>query len=280
MSPETLRKVLSDVVPFGDEFTFHIMGEPTAHPQFAEMVEIAGELSAPLTLTSNGTLVYRKAVADALLNPTVRQVNFSLQSWTSNFGYDKLGGYLDKITEFVARAEKERPDLYINLRLWNHGSDEETQLHNAHFLQPLSQAFGVSLEGIKPNILTRKSHKIRNRLYLHFDSRFEWPSVKDPVRSKVGFCYALKNQIGILADGTVVPCCFDKEGQVSVGNLSTHSFREVLDSERAVKLRKAFDSYQLTEDLCQKCTYISRFDSKLSFLKPEYAEKFELPTIG
>lgn len=273
MSTDMLRKVLSDVVPFGDEFTFHIMGEPTAHPEFAKMVSIAGEFNAPLTLTTNGTLVYRQAIADALLHPTVRQVNFSLQSWTSNFGYEKLGGYLEKVLAFVARAERERPDLYVNLRLWNFGSDEETQLHNAHFLGPLSKAFGVPLEGVRPDVRTRKSHKIRNRLYLHFDSRFEWPSRKDPVRSKIGFCYALKNQIGVLADGTVVPCCLDKEGQVPVGNLTTHTFQEVLDSERAVSLKKAFDSYQLTEDLCQKCTYISRFDSKLGFLKPDYHER-------
>ena len=104
-----------------------------------------------------------------------------------------------------------------------------------------------------------KSKKIWNRLSLHFDSRFEWPSLDTPLVGDKGTCHGLKGHIGILADGTVVPCCLDKEGQIPLGNCLTQSLGSILMSERAVNMRKGFDNGVLVEELCRHCSYIKRF---------------------
>ena len=34
-----------------------------------------------------------------------------------------------------------------------------------------------------------------------------------------GYCHALKDQLAILVDGTIVPCCLDNNGDINLGNI-------------------------------------------------------------
>jgi radical SAM protein with 4Fe4S-binding SPASM domain len=68
--------------------------------------------------------------------------------------------------------------------------------------------------------------------------------------------------MGILADGTVVPCCLDKEGVINLGNCSAKRIDHIMRSPRAKALRDGFKNGILVEDLCRKCTYIERFDGQ------------------
>jgi radical SAM protein with 4Fe4S-binding SPASM domain len=263
MSAGELKNIFEQGRNYTEQFTLHVLGEPTAHPEFVSFIKIAEEMQAPLNITTNGILTHVPQIQEALLNPTVQQVNFSLQSWTANFKIEKVLSYLNRIFEFIDRAQKVRPDLYINLRLWNFGSPEESLLSNLHFLKPLSEKFGKDLTLLNTNVEMKKSHKIEGCIYLHFDSRFEWPDPAQPVRSQTGYCYGLKNHIGILANGTVVPCCLDSNGYINLGNINEKPLEEILSGPRAKKVYHGFEKHQLIEDLCQKCTYIARFDSKL-----------------
>jgi len=80
-----------------------------------------------------------------------------------------------------------------------------------------------------------------------------------PVQGERGTCPALKNQFGILADGTVIPCCLDKDGVVDLGNCSDQSIQEILNSDRARTMLDGFKQRKLVEPLCQRCTFNKRF---------------------
>ena len=67
------------------------------------------------------------------------------------------------------------------------------------------------------------------------------------------FCKALLKQIGILADGTLVPCCLDHNGDVALGNLLKQSLEEILASPRAQAMIEGFKHHQATEPLCETC---------------------------
>jgi radical SAM protein with 4Fe4S-binding SPASM domain len=127
--------------------------------------------------------------------------------------------------------------------------------HICEFFQvPINEKIDVSF---------KKSKNIQGRIYFHFDSRFKWPSLMDPLISEHGFCHALSQQIGIHADGTVIPCCLDKEAGIPLGNILEQGFEEILNSEKLIKMREGFKKHLLTEELCRKCTYIKRFEKKL-----------------
>jgi radical SAM protein with 4Fe4S-binding SPASM domain len=109
------------------------------------------------------------------------------------------------------------------------------------------------------DVKSEKSIKIKNRLYLHYDTEFIWPDLDLPIIGTKGTCLGLKSHFGILADGTVVPCCLDKEAAIVLGNVSDTDIQKILQGPKALAVREGFRKKILVEDLCQRCNYIERF---------------------
>lgn len=104
-------------------------------------------------------------------------------------------------------------------------------------------------------------YRLCDNLYLEFDRKFEWPNFENDIRNSKNeeekkrevFCKALIKQIGVLADGTLVPCCLDHNGDVALGNLLHQSLEEILSSERAQAMTEGFKHHTATEALCENC---------------------------
>ena len=62
-----------------------------------------------------------------------------------------------------------------------------------------------------------------------------------------------------ICDGTVVPCCLDKEAVISLGNCLSENLTDILSSSRAIRMKEGFKQGKLVEELCQRCDYITRF---------------------
>jgi organic radical activating enzyme len=281
MSPALFEQVLIQAKPLVDEITLHLMGEPMAHPQFETLVEIAEKQELPIHLTTNGTLIASQGKAndrlksrtEKLLSPAIRQVNFSVQSWFDNYPVEKATSILVEILDFIERGLKERPELYINLRLWNLTDDQEFETQNPILFEFLCSRFQFQIQD-RVDVRRKKSVRVTGRLYLHFDSRFEWPHMSHPVVRDQGYCHALKSHFGVLADGTVVPCCLDKEAAIPLGKFTgetSNQLKQILNSPRAKNLRDGFDRFEAREALCQRCTFIDRFDRKKEQKKPPQA---------
>ena len=97
--------------------------------------------------------------------------------------------------------------------------------------------------------------RLERHIILHQAKRFTWPSLKTPIVSKKGFCHALKEQVGILSDGTLVPCCLDTNGDINLGNVLESSFENLIKTERFLKLKQGFQSGEKIENLCQRCEF-------------------------
>ena len=69
----------------------------------------------------------------------------------------------------------------------------------------------------------------------------------------------LKQHFGILADGVVVPCCLDGEGDIPLGNVFTGELSEILSAPRARAIVEGFRRRAAVEPLCQTCSYKNRF---------------------
>lgn len=266
LSTADFRKILKQVLPHTEQVCLHLMGEPLAHPEFREILNICDEENATIHLTTNGTFLSKYGFETFFKSKCLRQINFSLHSFKDNFPGQDMRPYLYDILQFSKEALKERPELYINYRLWNLPDPTGTKKENQDIVDHVCEFFQVPLNE-RVDVGFKKSKNIVGRTYFHFDTRFEWPNFSDPERGEKGFCHALSQQIGIHADGTVVPCCLDKEAGIPLGNVLETSFEEVLRSPRLVKMRDGFRQHILTEELCRKCTYIQRFDKKLPLQK-------------
>ena len=104
----------------------------------------------------------------------------------------------------------------------------------------------------------RGNRRLAPGLFLESAQKFDWPS-PDAAEGPVQFCHALRQQIAVLCDGTVVPCCLDGEGRMALGNLLTQQLPDILNTPRAQTIREGFSRRRPAEGLCRRCGYAQRF---------------------
>lgn len=259
LSIEQFTNILDQASPLADEICLHLMGEPMMHPNFDEILDICEHKGVKIKLTTNGILI-PKFFEKILNSKSIRQINFSLQSYMDNFPNKNLDEYLGNILRFSQNACALRPDLYINLRLWTlkEGDSEYEEV-----LSVIENSFDVKIKR-KVDVTNYRSKKIKGRVYVNFDSKFDWPSLDLPFVSSKGTCVGLKTHIGIHADGTVVPCCLDTNPTIVLGNCFENDLLSIVNSKRALKIKDGFKNNIITEDLCQHCSFRKRFKCKAS----------------
>lgn len=270
MDLDLFSKVIDEVAPLTELVCFHLMGDPLVHPRLAEMISICENKNVKIFFVTNGVLLSRECNSQLLLSPALHQVNFSLHSFHDNFGDKDPTAYLERIFAYTERALAERPELYINFRLWNLQDPRGTGERNREMLRRVEERFQSAVPA-DLDVRKQKSARLKGRLYLHFDTEFIWPSLNLPVLGQRGRCHGLSSHIGILVDGTVVPCCLDKEGAIPLGKIQERSLVDILTDTRAQKILKGFREGRLTEELCQRCQYIERFQTPQKVLTPEFA---------
>jgi radical SAM protein with 4Fe4S-binding SPASM domain len=243
MSEEDFTRAARELRKHTEYLYFHLMGEPLLHAHLPEFVVMAREKGFVPVLTTNGTLLPR---AQAVIEALPHKVQISLHAPEGN-GMENLEQYMEGVMQFAKEATSR--GIVIVLRLWNKGgydsmNDRLLEIMASHVPQPWSERyFGWCLA---PN------------LYLEFDDMFEWPdSGREEYAAEEAFCYALRNQIGVLADGTVVPCCLDHDGDIALGNLFEQSLEEILASPRARAIYDGFTRHEAVEPLCRRCGYMS-----------------------
>ena len=229
-----------------DYLYFHLMGEPLLHPDLATLLRVAGEKGFYVNITTNGILL--PTAAECLLSsPALHRVNLSLQAWEANDMPLSLFDYVNQCADFAKRGADR--GLIVSLRLWNGGGADK---RNGEILSLLGKVFP------EPWQAGQKNTVLAPRVYLERGERFDWPG-PDAAETGTVFCLGLRDQIGVLCDGTVVPCCLDAEGALALGNLYETSLEEILSGPRARAIYDGFSRREATEELCRRCGYAARF---------------------
>jgi radical SAM protein with 4Fe4S-binding SPASM domain len=261
MNIETFCHILDQIKAYTDYIYFHVKGEPLLHPELDKFLDISHEKGFKVNLTTNATLINQ--VKDILLvKPALRQVNVSLHSFDGNEGFQSKGEYMDHILSFTKEA-LDKSQVLISLRLWNLEENNEVNLErtkNNELLAFIENEFNLPYK-IQEKVIPGRGIKIADRLYVNQDHQFQWPDLKEIEDNGPGFCYGLRNQIAILVDGTVVPCCLDGEGVIALGNIMKTHFSEIVECERAGNIVDGFSRREVVEELCRKCGYRKRFGS-------------------
>ena len=124
---------------------------------------------------------------------------------------------------------------------------------NGAILSALEQAFPP------PWKAGRRGTTLAPGIFLEWGQRFEWPDLAAPEENRPSFCYGLRDQVGVLWDGTVVPCCLDHEGDISLGNLYRQPLEDILNTPRARAIYNGFSQKTASEPLCRRCSFTKRF---------------------
>ena len=246
MTAAEFASLMPKLRPYTDYLYFHLMGEPLCHPQLSEFLEIAGQHGFRVILTTNGTLLKRTQQI-LLASPALHKVNISLHAFEANDYFVPFEEYLEDCLSFGQAAAGEKIIVY---RLWNQGGADEL---NIQILQQMQRHFP------QPWTQERMGTRIAEKTYLEHGDKFDWPDLTAPEGDGPLFCYGLRDQIGVLCDGTVVPCCLDHEGDIALGNLFREELEDILNTPRAQAIYNGFSNREAVEPLCRRCGYARRF---------------------
>jgi radical SAM protein with 4Fe4S-binding SPASM domain len=245
MSLEEFDLICDKLSGLTEYIYLHVMGEPLTHPDLVRFISLASEKGFKCAITTNGTLLKKRS--EELLSSPVYKINLSVHSFEDGTE-EEYYSYLSDLTEFASRSSEN--GILTVLRLWNEGCDGGRNERTLAFLK--NALPGEWKEGVR-------GARIRHKLHLEYGERFEWPDMKAQQNGGNIFCYGLADHFGILSDGTVIPCCLDREGEIALGNAFRDDLSSVLSSERAESIREGFKKRCAKETLCQRCGYATRF---------------------
>ena len=221
------------------------MGEPLVHPELPDFVRSANEKGFKSIITTNGTLLHKRC--DELLKAGLHKVNISLHSIEEGDNEDYIE-YIQNLADFAKKASES--GTIVVFRLWNKGYDKGKNEFALNILRAnIPGEWTDNTRGIK----------ICDRIFVEHGERFEWPDTNADIKGNKFFCYGLKDQFGILADGTVVPCCLDSDGVINLGNAFADDLNDILTSKRATDIAEGFKCGKASEELCKRCGYAQRF---------------------
>lgn len=252
VTPEQFRTLAERIRPHTQYLYLHLMGEPLLHPQLPVLLKTAEELDFKIMITTNGTMLPER---QELLCESggVHKISISLHSFEGNTPAGTLEDYVEGCISFAKAAAS--AGKLCAFRLWNldgaetKGANEE----NHRILALLHSAFpGLWKEDWKGSTLFP-------RIYLEWGEKFDWPDLNAPEVEGRAFCYGLRDHVGVLWDGTVVPCCLDHDGDIPLGNLFDQPLEEILNMPRARAIYEGFSQGSACEELCRRCGYIRRF---------------------
>ena len=252
LEPDQFYMLAQKIRPHTEYLYLHLMGEPLLHPQLEQILDYAHRLGFKVMLTTNGTLLPERGEL-LCASPAVHRISISVHSFESNEGEGRLEDYLASCIAFAKKASEWGKRCVF--RLWN--LDGETtkgeNRHNQVILDWLAETFP------KPWREGRRGTTLAPNVYLEWGERFEWPDLTAREGGPAGFCYGLRDQVGVHWDGAVVPCCLDHDGDIPLGNLFEQSLEEILNSPRAREIYAGFSQGRAVEELCRKCGYARRF---------------------
>lgn len=241
MSVEEFRHVLEEVRPLTKYIYLHVQGEPTLHPCFEEILSVCDEYDMKIQLVTNGTNLR----TEYLSHPSVRRISVSLQStdYQNNFNAEACLNVLEEMISCLGAQQ------YLEIRFWTNDLG-----NNARLCMDLLRQKHTFLPTARNN-----SWQIAPNTFVSFADTFEWPSAVRTEGTDKGTCLGGIQQIAVLSDGTVVPCCLDKDGEISLGSIFKTPLKKILASDRYLDLVQNFRNGTVRELLCQKCTFRRRF---------------------
>lgn len=260
MTLDFFHSVLMELKPYTKSLAFHVMGDPLTLSNLDEYLDLAHKEGFEVELTTSGYYLQKTAIA-TLFHPCVRQLNISLNSYNKNSLNLSFEHYMSAVLEVCSQKVTKYPKPFINLRLWNFDEAHSELSFNEKLFEKISSFFKLNINTKELYKTRPKSLRLDSKVLLHFDSYFEWPSLSSAHDSDAT-CYGLKSHIGILANGSVVPCCLDAEGVMNLGNLHEQHLGDILTSERAKAMIDGFANHKAVEELCRKCSYKDRFQSQ------------------
>jgi radical SAM protein with 4Fe4S-binding SPASM domain len=251
---ETIDQLSKDLT----YLVFYFQGEPYLNPDFLDMVQYAASKKI-YTATSTNAHYLTDQNARRTVESGLDRLIISIDGTTQEtYQQYRVGGRLDKVLEGAANIVKwkkelksKTPFIIFQFLVVRHNE------HQIEEVQRLASEIGVDQVRLKtaqvydyendPNHLIPTNPKY-SRYRKDKDGRNVFKG------NNQNHCWRLWHDPVITWDGSVVPCCFDKDAQHKLGNLQQQSFKELWHNKDYQTFRSQVLQSRKNIDICANCS--------------------------
>jgi radical SAM protein with 4Fe4S-binding SPASM domain len=251
------RKVIQEMHQHIMHLTIYFQGEPYLHKQFLEMVRYAHQKKIYTSTSTNAHYLDEEHAKQTVLSGLDKLI-ISIDG-TSQETYEayRVGGDLEKVIQGTKNIMKWKKALksatpQVVLQFLVVGPNE----HEIPAIQQLAKDLEVDELKLKTAQIYDYEHGSpfmpKNEVYSRYQKNekgsYELKSKGDKS------CWKMWHSCVITWDGKVVPCCFDKDAQHSMGNLKEQRFIEVWRSAKYEQFRTNLIQSRGAYEMCKNCT--------------------------
>ena len=125
-----------------------------------------------------------------------------------------------------------------------------------------------------PTVTYRDIYNMKNSSMLKFNQRTEKKGVivnlsisnnEDVILKSDKFEW--NKDIGILSDGTIIPCCLDTTGIINLGNIYNEEINNILEKDIVKEMIDNFKKNHKCQELCKHCSFLQPKNNKHTNVK-------------
>ena len=251
---ETIDQLYKDLT----YLVFYFQGEPYLNPDFLNMVQFAASKKI-YTATSTNAHYLSDANARRTVESGLDRLIISIDGTTQEvYQQYRVGGKLSKVLEGAANIvhwKKElkstTPFVIFQFLVVRHNE------HQIEEVKELAKQIGVDEVRLKTAQVYDYEHD-PNQLIPTIN---QYSRYKRNAEGKMQFkgnnqnhCWRLWHDPVITWDGSIVPCCFDKDAQHKLGNLQQQSFEEIWKNASYQHFRHQVLQSRKNIDICANCS--------------------------
>jgi radical SAM protein with 4Fe4S-binding SPASM domain len=237
---------------------FYFQGEPFLNPDFLSMVSYASKKKI-YTATSTNAHYLKDDVAKRTIESGLDRLIISIDGTTQEtYQQYRIGGHLDKVLEGARNIVKwkrelksKTPFVIFQFLVVRHNE------HQVEEIKQLAKEVGVDDVWFK----TAQVYDYENDPNKLIPKNKKYSRYKEDRNGKMSFkgnnanhCWRLWHDPVITWDGSVVPCCFDKDAQHKLGSLKDESFASLWKNENYKRFRADVLKSRKNIDICANCS--------------------------
>jgi radical SAM protein with 4Fe4S-binding SPASM domain len=257
LQPELFRKVIDELKGDLAYLIFYFQGEPYLNPDFLDLVRYASS-NGIYTATSTNAHYLNDSNARRTIESGLDRLIISIDGTTQEvYEQYRVGGNLDKVLEGTRNVIRWKKELksktphtifqYLVVKPNEHQLAEVKKLADELGVDEVAFKTAQIYDYEAGSELIPDTDKY-SRYRRTSDGRYE---IKNQL---LNHCWKLWHSCVITWDGKVIPCCFDKDAHYVMGDLSTHSFREIWTNKKYGAFRESVLRSRSEIEMCRNCT--------------------------
>lgn len=254
---DLFKKTINEAKSYASYLLLYFQGEPYLHPNFTELVHFAHQKGL-YTATSTNAHYLTDENAKKTIESGLDRLIISIDGTTQETyeGY-RVGGSLDKVVEGTRTLIKWKKELrsntpYIIFQFLVVKPNE----HQIDAVKALGKELGVDKVAFKTAQLY--DYKNGNALMPTIERYSRYKKLPDgtyALKNKLkNQCWKMWHSAVVTWDGSVVPCCFDKDADHIRGSLTEESLKDIWTNEKYDAFRKQLLTDRKSIDICRNCT--------------------------